>query len=47
MGSNAYFLLSNMSLMDDWIWLGTCDVAIMSTWVFILLMIASCRHCAD
>ena len=47
MGSNAYFILKHMTMMEDWIWLVTCDVAAMTTWVFILLMIASCRHCAD
>ena len=47
MGSNAYFILKHMTMMEDWIWLVTCDAAIMSTWVFILLLIASCRHCAD
>lgn len=47
MGSSAYFILKHMALRDDWIWLVTCDVAIMSTWVFILLMLATCRHCAD
>jgi hypothetical protein len=47
MGSGAYFILSHMSMMEDWIWLVTCDAAAMTTWVFILLMVATCRHCAD
>jgi hypothetical protein len=47
MGSSAYFVLTHMNLMEDWIWLATCDVALMTTWVFILLMVATCRHCAD
>jgi hypothetical protein len=34
-------------MTEDWIWLATCDVAIMSTWVFLLLLVATCRHCVD
>ena len=47
LGSGAYFVVSHMNKMDEWIWLATCDVVAMSTWMVFLLLISTCRHCHD
>lgn len=46
-GGAIYFGLSHMDRKDEWIWNATFDLALLSTYVFILLLIATCRHCAD
>jgi hypothetical protein len=47
MGGAVYFGLTHIDRRDEWIWNATFDVALLTTYVFILLMIATCRHCAD
>jgi len=45
MGSSAYFTLENMDRMDEWIWNATIDVAGLSTYVVLLLLISTCKGC--
>ncbi len=42
MGSSAYFVVSNMNRMDEWIWNMTLDIAGISTYMTLLLLISSC-----
>jgi len=42
MGSSAYFVLNNMSRSNEWIWKATIDVAALSTFMMILLIISAC-----
>lgn len=42
MGSSAYFVLANMDRSTEWIWKATIDVAGLSTFMVILLIISAC-----
>lgn len=46
MGSGAYFCLSNMDRMNEWIWWATVDVAGLSTVITLLLLVSTCMNCS-
>lgn len=41
-GSAGYFVLNNMNLMDQWIFWASCDVAALSTYMAVLMLISAC-----
>ena len=47
MGSSAYFCLTNMDRMNEWIWWGTVDVAGLSTLITVLLLVSTCMNCSN
>lgn len=46
MGSSAYFVLTNMDRMNEWIWWATVDVGALSTYITLLLLISTCMNCS-
>jgi hypothetical protein len=42
MGSSAYYVISHLDSMEEWIFWATCDVAALSTYVAFLLIISTC-----
>jgi hypothetical protein len=40
--SSIFFIWKNMARIDEWIWYGTLDVAIASTYLALLLLVSAC-----